>query len=70
MLYAVTHLPISLLSIPLGMLIDRLSLKGSLLLILMTALLSQLLMTVCFAMGFRQIYSALLILRGLFGMAG
>lgn len=70
MLYLVTSLPIGLLNIPLGILIDRLPLSLSILTITMIGLLSQLAIALCFMTTFSNFYIVLLILRGIFGLSG
>lgn len=70
MLYFVTSLPIGLLNIPLGILIDKIPLSLSILIITMIGLVSQLAIALSFMTTFNHFYVVLLVLRGIFGLSG
>lgn len=70
MLYFATLLPVGLLGIAIGMVIDRIALPISIVVITTIGLVAQLTIAVCFLTMFRGFYAVILILRALFGLTG
>lgn len=70
MLYLVALLPISIINIPLGMLLDKTPLSIGLICITSIGFVTQLGMALCFVRMFTGFYAVLLVLRGFFGISG
>jgi hypothetical protein len=70
MIYFVTNLPICLLGIPIGMLLDKIKLSNGLILIISLCFISQLSISFLFLFSFSGFYIVLLTLRGIFGLTG
>ena len=68
MIFFATMLPIGLLSIPIGMLIDKISLVTSCWLILGLQLITQTVMAIMFFFSFQGFYYVILVMRMLFGL--
>lgn len=68
MIFVATMLPIAFLSIPIGMLIDKISLVSSCWIILGLQLVSQTVMAVMFFFSFKGFYYVILVMRMLFGL--
>jgi MFS family permease len=63
-----TSLPLAILSIPIGMLMDRLHIKYSIWVILGLQVISQVSIAIVFLFFFKGFYSVILILRIFFGL--
>lgn len=70
MLYLTCTLPIGLLNIPIGILLDKTPLAVGLIIIPLIGFLTQLGMALCFLKLFGGFYAVLLVLRGFFGISG
>lgn len=70
MLYFAALLPVGLLGVAIGIVIDRIALPISIIVITLIAVATQLTIAVCFLTMFSGFYAVLVILRAIFGLSG